>query len=170
MNKNNIITIICLAAILLVGWFLLVPSVENLKNASLKVAAKDNEINAINKKVNDLNTLKSEFNNFQDEVNILSVAAPSTDQMPEILIQLQALAQKSGLEINSIQPNTASTKSLAVNLGVKGGFPNMLIFLQNLEKNIRIMQVKTVNLASTQKDNQTTLTATFGLEIVKAGN
>jgi Tfp pilus assembly protein PilO len=85
-------------------------------------------------------------------------------------VQLQALAQKSGLEINSIQPNTTSTKSLAVNLSVKGGFANMLIFLQNLEKNIRIMQVKTVNLASSQKDNQTTVSATFGLEIVKAGN
>lgn len=146
------------------------PSVNNLKDASLKVAAKDNEINLINKKVNDLNTLKSEFTNFQNEVNVLSVAAPTTDQMPEILTQLQALAQKSGLEVNSIQPNTASSKSLAVNLSLRGGFPNMLIFLQNLEKNIRIMNIKTVNLASTQKDNQTTITATFGLEIVKAGD
>lgn len=155
--------------ILVVGIWLIYPLMNQISDLNLKIGAKNEEISQAEKKINDLNTLKTEFSRFQNEVKQLAIAAPSEEQMPEILAQLEALAKKSGLEVNSIQPTTGTASNeVAINLSTKGSFTSTLLFLQNLEKNARPIQVRSINLGSAKLGETNILSTTFNLEILKA--
>lgn len=169
MNKSNIITIISLIGIVVVGFWGTYPMITQLKDVNLANRAKAQEITLTESKINNLNTLKTDFQRFQTEVSMLSVVAPTTDQLPEILVQIETMAKKSGLEVSSIQPDKASSSSQTdVNLSVKGSFAATLSFLQNLEKNIRPAQVKSLTINSGKLGQSTSLTTNFSLGFLKA--
>ena len=168
MNKHNIVSLLSLIVILVIAVWVIYPNLNQIKDLNIKLGAKDKEISQAKQKINNLNTLKSEFNRFQEVVKQLEIAAPSEAQMPEILVQLETLAKRSGMEIISIQPTTTkNNQEVAVNLATNGNFASTLLFLRNLEKNARPIQVKSFTLDSA-KAGEGNLSATFALGILKA--
>lgn len=169
MNKSNIITIICLVGIIVIGFWGTYPMINQLKNVNLQNSAKQSEIKLAEAKINNLNTLKGEFSKFQNQVKLLSVAAPTEDQMPEILVQVESLAKKSGLEVSSIQPSkTVGAEEAGISLSTKGSFSATLNFLQNLENNARPVQVKSINVASAKTGEVVSLSTSYNLGFLKA--
>jgi len=169
MNKSNLISLLCLIGIIVIGVWLTYPLLNQLKNVNLTLAAKNNEVKLMEDKINNLNTLKTDFNKYQTQVKFLAAALPTEDQMPEILVQTEALAKKSGLEVTSIQPGkTVSSGETGLNMSTKGSFSSTLDFLQNLEKNARPAQVKSMNISSSQAGDVTVVSTTFTLGFIKA--
>ncbi len=169
MNKSNIISIICVVAILAFGYFVTYPVLTSINQNTLANKAKAQEVTDAQTKLNNLNSLKSEFAKYQEQVKLLSVAAPSTAEMPEILTQLNTIAAKSGMVLGSVQPTTAQNSgAVSVNVSASGNFGACQSFLSNLEKNVRIVTVKSMNLTSSSAGESDLITANFSLDFIQA--
>ena len=170
------ITLACVIVIGGVGYFVINPGISGLKDASVKLDAKAKEVTELNDKITTLKSLQSQFTQASDTVEKLQLAIPSTDQMPEIMVQIETMASESGLRVNSIQPakettagNVAESKaSVPVTVSLQGDYPGLYTFLTKMEKDIRPMNVKSINIATATKEETSVVNFTLNLEILKA--
>lgn len=168
LNKTTTIVPLSILVILALGYFVILPMMSSLKEFNLKIAAKDQENSEMGQKISDLNSLKTEFNNAKQDVELLGLALPSSDQVPEILVQLETIANKSGMIISNLQPGKSSSLGTAFNLTTQGNFSALDLFVNSLEKNLRPIQIKSMNLSSsTNSTGGSILNVTFSLDIFK---
>lgn len=112
------------------------------------------------------------------ELAPLDQAIPTSPDIPELLANLEQLARQSGLLISDLQISTASTVSslapgedlaraqrteqlmrsaenlsiMNISLNVTGQYPQLEAFLLNMERNLRLMDLQTVNFGQTDED------------------
>jgi len=174
-NSAMLITLVCVIAIAGVGYFVINPGITGLKDASIKLDAKTKEAADLSDKITTLNSLQSQFTQATDTVKKLGLAIPSTDQMPEIMVQIETMASESGLRVNSIQPakvtaagEQTAQSSVPVTVSLQGDYPGLYAFLTKMEKDIRPMNIKSINIASATKEESSVVNFTLNLEILKA--
>lgn len=132
---------------------------EETKNASANIAS-----------------LKLGYQKDEKIIESLSLALPEDEAVSSLMAQLNALSQTSGLVIQSVgiaylpvksSPNTPSFAkklgTLKLDLKLFGNYAAFNNFLQNLENNIRIMDVKNLKLSQESKTNQDLMN--YGLTI-----
>lgn len=171
-NLSSIITLVCVLLIGVIAYFYLNPAISRLKDLNTKVAAKDKEINLLTDKINNLTQLQIKFNQNQAEVKELQLAAPSSDQVADILVELEAIGAKSGVKINSIQPSKDTQSSqVPVNVSVQGDYLALTNFVAATEKNIRPISIKSINLTSSaQAGGGVIINGNFSLNILRTGS
>ena len=97
----------------------------------------------------------------------LSLALPNQESVSSVMSQLNAITQLNGIVIQSvgisylpIKPSTAAlssakgTGTLRLNLKLFGSYPAFKSFLGDMEKNVRVMDVKTLKIEQAGKSNQ----------------
>lgn len=131
------------------GYLVIYPKISELKNLNTQIAAVNKDSINLQEKTSNLKILQSKFARASSDVELLKVALPADEQMAEIIQQLQTLASKSGMLVKSIRPSIGPVSDetlLAVSL--EGTFSNLVTFSENLEKNVRPANIKSVNMAS----------------------
>ena len=107
----------------------------------------------------------------------LSLALPSQESVSSVMSQLNAIAQLDGIAIQSVginylpvKPSTAPLSSakgigtLRLNLKLFGSYQAFKSFLGDMEKNVRIMDVKTLKIEGAGKPNQDIFTYTMDVD------
>lgn len=146
-----IVAIICLA----LGYFIISPKVTSLYELNTQIAAKQKDTANLQEKIDNLTNLKLKFEQSSDDVDLLKMVLASSDQQPEIINQLTAIASKSGMEIKAIKPyDMQVTGSTSIMVTLKGDYAGLIVFCSNLEKNIRPAAIKSVNLTSSKQEDQ----------------
>ena len=172
MSKQTFIFIIIVLAVVFVGWSLLWPSLGSVleARAALKIEQKKlADAGVAQQKIEELK--KSDIlsgSNYQRVVD----AIPAGEDLPGLLVQLEALASQNGLildEVNIISSEADSKKSakssqpaavisgeetkqggglktLGVQLSLSGDFNGLRSFLKAVENNLRLMDVFSVNI------------------------
>jgi len=179
IKYNLIITIVFVVAAIAVSfYFYILPYYENT------IAEKQREIEESNQELEKrlaffkkLQKLKKEYESIQaiEEEKIYSVI-PNSNQIPELLLQLEAIAEESGIEISSVTfsdsvnnnenyPGLTASNSNDTNpdpiqsiagLGrvsfsfslTGSNYSKLKIFLDKIERNVRLMDIKSINFAA----------------------
>lgn len=171
-KKNNsaaIIASISVIGIIAIGYFYIYPNIDGLKQLNTQVEAKISEISKYQDNISALNILKNQYSQISGQISKLGLAIPADADMPNLLTQVEYMANSSGMKLNSIQPGKETAKGVVpVTINLKGDFTGLNNFVTMLEKNIRPANIKTINIASVSNE-ESLLNITLSIDMLKLG-
>ncbi|MCX6813264.1 MAG: type 4a pilus biogenesis protein PilO [Candidatus Azambacteria bacterium] len=141
--------ILFIAAAVITFWILL--PLWHSTQAALELK-KGNENNLVQRKqlAANLERLISQYNERANDLTSFSKAIPVGQNIPELLISLEALASENGLIFSGVnfKPKdlkAPSVKTLIMEIKVKGSFPAFQNYLKAMEKNLRLFDVTSIS-------------------------
>ncbi len=150
--KYLILPFILFFTALAIGFWVLWPLYGDVRGAlELKKQNQDN-LSSRKKLTENLERLISQYNERSSDIASLNKAVPSGQNVPELLVNLEALASESGLIFESVnfKPKDLKAKgikTLIAEIKVKGSYPAFLSYLRALEKSLRIFDVINVSFS-----------------------
>jgi len=153
--RGNLIMVF-LAASILIGSYLLIiePGVAEIISSTDETEALSSEIELLEAQLVRFKKLEAEYNAVDqskiDKVEDLVTVSPD---LPNLYIQIAALAKKNNLEVSSIDAKTSKLIDEANGLGVvdvtfkisNGNYSVLKNFLSDLENNLRIFDVTSLS-------------------------
>ena len=162
-------------AALLIGLFLIRPAWNSLKQLGEEIPQAQQARNLKKQDYQNLQKADKYFKDNSQTVEQVNAAVPISPQIPSILVTLEALAKQNGVFLTSFSPqqlgvqatgtsgtgaaaaggtaqgaNPAGVESVEVTANFNGPYPSLLNFLYNLERSLRIVDVKTITVTSTK--------------------
>lgn len=152
-NKKNwsLFSLLMVIVIVAVGYFVLSPIISSLKDLNTNIDAKDAENVQLEQKLLTLNKLKQEFADNPNKLKILNLAVPEENMLAEITESLREIAAQSVINITSIkQVSTQTSKdtNTKIDLTFEGSYTGFKMFLEDLEKNVRLNTPTKISLTS----------------------
>lgn len=85
-----------------------------------------------------------------DALKLLTLAAPTTGGLENLLSSFDGMAAASGVTLASFQPATASDQpaQLTLTVSASGSFTALQAFVASIEQNVRPLTIQTLSLAS----------------------
>jgi Tfp pilus assembly protein PilO len=115
---------------------------------------KENENNLVQRKklVANLELLIGQYNERASDLTPFSKAIPVGQNIPELLINLEALASENGLIFSGVnfKPEdlkAPNVKTLIMEVKVKGSYPAFQNYLKAVEKSLRLFDVTSVSFS-----------------------
>jgi Tfp pilus assembly protein PilO len=166
------VSLVCLIILGLIFYFGLKPLLNNLHSTNLDVKVKKEELSLKQQKLDNLNSMRAKINVLKDSLLLMKKALPKEEDVPDILVQTEALASQSGLLVSSFTPSAKAgqagsevtegvpqtvsqqtgVNSVSYGIALTGGYPSLLSFLENVEKNLRPTTVKSVTISGGSRD------------------
>jgi len=95
------------------------------------------------------------FEESQNEINFLSVALPPDSSMENFIIQISNMVTSASLNLESIVPQKKKVDNeLLIDLSVSGYYENLILLIGFMEKNNRLLSVKSVNIESMKSSTE----------------
>lgn len=162
MNNNDVkndqqfqalaILVVLVASAL--SYFIINPKINDLRQFNNKIQAKEKEISASQARITDLKAMQDKFRENPDDLQLLDLVIPKDEQFPELIRQLSAMAANSGMVLKSINPdNRSGSEETIVAVTLSGDYLGLINFANNVEKNNRLVSLKSFALASSGEDN-----------------
>jgi len=177
MNKNIIIAILILVFLGIV-FFLDWPAFEQISRLREEIRDYNKLIAEKEELAAKVEQLKSVYENKQGNIKKVYYALPRTKEVPEIIVQLEALASENGLILEKIdiqeikkqesrEENGAGVNTLKISLAVSGTYSSFKSFLEALEYNIRVMDIQSIkfSLKKTEQEAPEFLDFNIDLEV-----
>lgn len=148
--KYLILPIILFFAALAIGFWVLWPLYGDIQAALELQKQNQDNLDQRKKLTENLERLISQYNERGDDIASLNKAIPSGQNIPELLVNLEAIASENGLIFGSVNFKTKdfkapSIKTLVAEIKVKGSYPSFLNYLRALEKSLRIFDIASVS-------------------------
>lgn len=136
---------------------------KDLNNAQADLENKQSELS-------DLKTLNEKLTNMRVEIDDVKKVVPQGPDIPELLVNLEAIASRSLMTFNSVTVSEAGrstsaaegtavsptgVQNLSISVSVTGEYNNLKVYLDSLEKNIRLLDVQSVSMGSEGSYNLT---------------
>ena len=156
MNSNIfkyfIIPIILFAVSLAVIFWILLPIYNDIK---LTIDLKKQSENSLNDRIklsSNLEALIGQYNQRSDDVSTFNKIIPEGQNIPELLVNLEALASENGLIFSGVDFTTKDLKALGVKtlimaVRVKGSYISFKNYLSAMEKSLRIFDVMSISFS-----------------------
>lgn len=159
-NKNywSLISFLTIIIAIAIGYFFIYPNIDQLKNLNIQIYARDKENQAMEVKIVDLRALKAAFDQNPQKVGKFDLAMPKNDAMPDLLVSLEEMSQKSALSMPTVANKSKSDgKYTSINIAFEGSYESLKMFLDDLENNIRLVAVSSISLSTkdVKADNST---------------
>lgn len=165
MSRQTFFLFLILVAIAIISWQFVWPAYGVIKDSRAELATWETKLNDANASKEKLKTLEDKYNKMGDDALKVLAALPTDKDIPELLVEMEALTSKSGLVLNSIvfgQADSGSAKSLSqknkeepkdyktlrVDATMAGDMASLGKFLEGSEKSLRLMDVKKVNFST----------------------
>ena len=154
-NKHYIGASLIALGLLLV-WVLDIPAYASID--TLRQAIKDRQA-VVQERQNtlaNLQKLAAEYDSRKDDIQRFSAVIPSNKSLAELVSALQSIAEQSGIELSEVNPSEAapdagdSSAKLNVQVKAKGSYNGLYGFLDGIEKNIRLINIDSIEAASDQ--------------------
>jgi len=194
MKIDRPITIaICLFAILLLAYFLLVPEYNTFKNLRFELGKKRAEYNAEFKYFSEIAKLYSEIQSRGEDIQKVDDALPVGSNFGNLVYYFQNQALADGLTVKSLflsKSSSINAKTTAINkksgdtqgamndivfsLNLTGSYSSLENFIVSLEKSARMFEVINISFGSTfiasnseqEEQSQTNQTYNFLLDVL----
>lgn len=160
-NKNLTIAAVLIIASVFAVFYFIYPAYKN--NFVLK-----EEIMVLEENLSRQKTLKTKINSVYDDYSsqdpkkidfIQNRIAPSSFDIPQLLIQMEALTTENGLIMKSISFVSAGSladkkttqseiKSGSMTIALEGSYYAFKNFLKNVESNVRLMDVSSISFSA----------------------
>lgn len=171
-SRSVIATFLVLGTIFM-GYFAIRPQWKNFTESNKKIESARAEKSRLEKAQDDANKFLEEYNEHVDEVKVLGTALPLNEvQVENILASLHNLASQSGVALASLttvslpdsDPLGAASYSiqpLDYNVSISGSYEGFKNFILNLEKSLRVMDVRNITVQGSENANDYSFTLGF---------
>lgn len=173
MNKKNnsaVISLLLLLALVAVGIFWFRPNFDEVNALKVTEQARQNDIDQLNQT---LNTLKATQANLAagteiDQQAVLA-AIPERFQQDQLIIDINDISQKNGVNIGSISfsapmNSQEAVKKATINISMTGDQDALMRLLKGLENNARKMVVKSITVQYGQTEGVSRINFNVSLE------
>ena len=161
-----------IAALLWFAW----PTYGEIKDLIQEIGTKEETLEKKQKLIVDIEKLVNQYEDIAGRVSKVFYALPNEAEIPNVLVQLEALASENGMIFesssfsktqqsaqnkttsgNSAAPSSETAeqqdtieqiKSVSMDISLTGSYENFKNYLRSLENNIRIMDITSVNFSS----------------------
>lgn len=173
-NKSSLYIAGCGLLVIVGIGFGILPLNRSLADIKKQAQEKLAQAESLEKKISILKLVQKGLNTDTKRKQQLEIAAPTDIKLDEIFIMLESMATEAGVAIDNIQPaqgdKAAAGGLYDITVTLKGEFNNLVNFSKLVKENLRPMFVKSVTFAAQEsKDGKTTLSATFALQVLTAG-
>jgi len=192
-KTEQLSAIMLLSVVIIIALIYLVikPQLQSLKANNLLAASKKVELKSREQEISNLKELGPKIQAAQDTVKKLSVALPEGSKAGELLVQIEAMASVSGLNIAAFSPSkeeAASTPAVGTKeeaavaaattgtvsseptvgkysfvMSVNGPYVSIVSFLKTIEANLRPVKIIRAELSGGDGGNPD-ITATLTME------
>ena len=146
------ISSILIAVSILVFFFAVLPSFDKTRTLRASIGERQDillEASEIKARVGEMNR---EIDLKKAEVDRLDILLPKEKMIPELLSGLESIMAASGMSPTEVNISELSTqqdmKKLSGNLKLNGSFVSFMQFLDLLEKNLRLIELITVDVSA----------------------
>ena len=139
-------------------WTLLMPAYDNVMAQRDAIAERADILKDRSDIIANINALAQEYAKRSTDIARFTSIVPAQKSAPEIISSIQALATQNGLQLNTIVLSGAVNqtsnpyKEQSIDLGLSGSYPAFKSFLMSLERNIRLIDIISMD-ASPTSDN-----------------
>ena len=154
----------------LVGYFMLLPKFEEARQGQRTLQAKRSRTLGQASQFTSVKSLIFDLKDKKPDLGFLDQAMPDSPAIPELLANLDDLARHSGVLIDklNLKPKGQSGKStttgqvspapvyppgleiMQIEISIKGGYNNLKAFLLNVEQNLRLLDVESINVGAAE--------------------
>ena len=152
------------------GYFWFLPTLKAYGEHRLAVAARTEELANLDQRKALLVRYDAVIKEHQARLNRLALAVPTEADYPELLSQTKSLVEENGLILTNFQPARGSAQAgeTLVTMTIRGTYPKLVTFAEQLEKNLRPARIQSVNLVrSGQTATVNDLAATFQIRFIR---
>lgn len=188
INRQFIIILLLLLFTAAVSYFLVWPAYENLGQNKKDLESWRTKVSNVKEAEAKLAGLEKSFDNAQGAEKLL-LALPTDEDRPGLMVQLENLASINGLILNSLQFSKVAkketsaqaqqasgqnvsaslapavrqerSKSLEVSFELSGQTESMRNFLESLENNSRVMDIKSLSFKVDESGEDQTVVFSF---------
>ncbi|MFZ5559666.1 MAG: type 4a pilus biogenesis protein PilO [Patescibacteria group bacterium] len=178
MIKNIIIIILILGFIALVV-FLDVPGVQNILELRKSIASEKEKLLDKQELFAKVERLVQAYEENKESVEKIDHILPSGEKIPDLIVQLEALAFEQGLSLENIDiitikeeesrvPQATLTekpavtyKTMSVSMKIVGSYEAFKAFLKSVEENLRLLDINSVEFTTESKEGG----KVFGFEV-----
>lgn len=157
-NKSNNVIGLSLVVVILcfvLSWLSLLPAV---KESRQKVSEGRSAVQQAQDKLAAFESADQKIIELKQTIEKVAIAVPESTNYQSVLVSLEAISSKEGMAISSFQPatNTSSTGSVfpksSFTFTTIGDFAHVSSFINDIETNLRIMKIDTLNLSQIGND------------------
>lgn len=150
--NDRLISSIMIAVSILIFFFLAMPSFDKTRMLSASVKERESillEASEIKARVGELNR---DIDSKKAEVDKLDILLPKEKMIPELLSGIESVMAASGMNLTEVNISELSAqekiKKLSGSLKLNGSFVSFIQFLDLLEKNLRLIDLITVDVSA----------------------
>lgn len=160
---KNIFSIIFLVAAVMIFLLWTKPEIEEIKKLMEEKAVLNENLARIDEFEESLSKILDRFNSINEgKIQRLEEFLPSTADSIELIIEVEKLVKESGLTLKNINAvpikeiknikgeNNSGVLAVPISMTVEGKYDNFILFLESLEKNLRLIDVNGINFTSTE--------------------
>lgn len=163
-NKNYLgAGLLALAAIVLWGWVL--PEYDKASELNLALEERQILYESRSTTIKNIQDLNKQYQERSADITRISSILPSKKNLAEAVSAVDRLAIQSGLQLVSAhivgkEGDVNNYNYLPIEISMVGGYPGLVSFLQSAEKNLRIIDITSVDAATSSTDRPGSLNIT----------
>lgn len=145
-----------LALALFLAWALTIPGFQELRTLSSAITERERVLVERSSLIQQVAILKSEYNKRIIDARKFSAVVPTGRGMAELISATEQIAQSSGIQVTelNITDEKEGTKEqyaiVAVSLQGSGQYGALIGFLNNFEKNIRLIDIQNLEVGQSE--------------------
>ncbi|MGL5831204.1 MAG: type 4a pilus biogenesis protein PilO [Candidatus Altimarinota bacterium] len=157
-NKNSIISLVLMLALLAVGLFWAKPTWDEAAGIRTALESRQTELDALQTQLNELQSSQTNLEGGSEVANnSLLTAIPENFEQDKLIEQIVGIVSRYQLNLNSISfsiplGSTDNVKRAGVNVSLTGEKRDLLAFLKGIESNPRKLYVKSVTVQVGQSE------------------
>ena len=158
---KNIIIIILILSFVAVVVFLDVPGVQSVLNLKKDINIQKEKFLETQELASKIENLTKSFRENKESVEETKYILPDSEDIPNLIVQLEALAFEQGLILEKIEftpikqesENIKNYQILSVNMRLIGSYPALKSFLKAAEENMRLMDISSINFSTSSEES-----------------
>lgn len=130
-----VLPLICVLASAGLVFLVIVPGVASIRNQRETKVRREEELESFREKVRKLDTLSSQIRELERSLSLVTNALPDEDKIPELMTQLQGMADEAGVVVSNLQygggggkgreEKSGEVESIRFQMGVEGEYPKI---------------------------------------------
>lgn len=165
-SKQKTISILIIVLVAALAYFVTRPVLASLKQDKIRADSVAIDLKKTQDKLTTVKNLKKEFERQSGAKDKLMAALPADKGTANLLVEIEAMAGKNGIDVSSFQPKAGAGKSEGedFNLAIKGSYKGFVSFLASMEKNLQPISVESINLSGVSQGDSSTVSANLSIK------
>lgn len=142
---------IIIASSILIFFLLILPTFDKARMLNGAIEEREDMLKELQEISNRVTELNGEIGKNENNIAKLDQLLPKQKEVSEILVMIESIVSSSGLllsEVNLSEPTGETAGKINVSIKLSGDFNSLMTLLDLLEKNLRLIEISTIDIAA----------------------